>query len=53
MNTIPHIFNQHQPRMNFIGIDLETTGLDLSRDRIVQFAAVCKGLESICVNINP
>ena len=53
MNTTPHIFNQHQPRMNFIGIDLETTGLDLSRDRIVQFAAVCKGLESICVNINP
>lgn len=53
MNTTPHIFNQHLPRMNFIGIDLETTGLDLSRDRIVQFAAVCKGLESICVNINP
>ena len=53
MNTTPHIFNQHQPRMNFIGIDLETTGLDLSRDRIVQFAAVCKGLEGICVNINP
>ena len=53
MNTTPHIFNQHLPRMNFIGIDLETTGLDLSRDRIVQFAAVCKGLEGICVNINP
>ena len=52
MNT-PHIFNQHLPRMNFIGIDLETTGLDLSRDRIVQFAAVCKGLESLCININP
>lgn len=54
MNTnAPHIFNQHQPRMNFVGIDLETTGLDLSRDRIVQFAAVCKGLESLCININP
>ncbi len=54
MNTnAPHIFNQHQPRLNFVGIDLETTGLDLSRDRIVQFAAVCKGLESLCININP
>lgn len=53
MNNTPHIFNQHQPRMNFVGIDLETTGLDLSRDRIVQFAAVCRGLESLCININP
>ena len=54
MNTTqPHIFNQPQPRMNFVGIDLETTGLDLSRDKIVQFAAVCKGLDSLCININP
>lgn len=35
----PHIFNQQQPRLAMIGLDLETTDSDPSRARIVQVAA--------------
>lgn len=38
----PHIFNQQEPRVTFIGIDLETTDSDPSRAKIVQFAALAQ-----------
>lgn len=48
-----HIFNQPTPRLRLVGLDLETTGLDVSRDQIVQFAAICEGLDDLDLKINP
>lgn len=40
-----HVFNQREKRALFVGLDLETTGTDPSRAKIVQFASVdqCPG----------
>lgn len=37
-----HIFNQREQRLLQIGIDLETTGTDPSRARVVQFASIAR-----------
>jgi len=37
-----HVFNQREKRALFVGLDLETTGTDLSRAKIVQFASVAQ-----------
>ena len=37
-----HVFNQREKRALFVGLDLETTGTDPSRARIVQFASVAQ-----------
>jgi len=37
-----HLFNQREKRALFVGLDLETTGTDPSRAKIVQFASVAQ-----------
>ncbi len=37
-----HVFNQREKRALFVGLDLETTGTDPSRAKIVQFASVAQ-----------
>mgnify|MGYP000290627888 FL=1 len=40
--TNTHVFNQREKRALFVGLDLETTGTDPSRAKIVQFASVAQ-----------
>ena len=42
MTNNTHLFNQREKRALFVGLDLETTGTDPSRARIVQFASVAQ-----------
>jgi len=35
-----HLFSQREKRALFVGLDLETTGIDPSRAKVVQFASV-------------
>lgn len=37
-----HLFNQREKRALFVGLDLETTGTDPSRAKVVQFASVAQ-----------
>ncbi len=42
MTNNTHLFNQREKRALFVGLDLETTGTDPSRAKIVQFASVAQ-----------